>query len=83
MLAIVALQYQDMHLSEHILNQVSHLPQSDNEKGAETQSLSAEFFENCVNFLIVENYAPLFSEENLFLVEMFDETFIIRHIYSL
>ena len=34
-------------------------------------------------FLIVEDYAPLFSEENLFLVEMFDETFNIWHIYSL
>ena len=35
------------------------------------------------NFLIVEDYAPLFSEENLFVVEMFDETFIIWHINSL
>ena len=34
--------------------------------------------------LIVEDYAPLFSEENLFLVEMFAETFNIWHIhYSL
>ena len=33
--------------------------------------------------LILEVYAPLFSEENLFLVEMFDETFDIWHIYSL
>ena len=35
------------------------------------------------NFWIVEDYAPLFSEENLFFVEMFDETFNILHIYSL
>ena len=34
-------------------------------------------------FFIVEYYAPLFSEENLFLVEMFDETFNIWHIYRL
>ena len=31
---------------------------------------------------IMEDYAPLFSEENLFLVEMFDETFNIWHIYD-
>ena len=35
------------------------------------------------NFLIGEDYAPLFSEKNLFLVEMFTETFNIWHIYSL
>ena len=56
---------------------------TDMEKGADTRTLSAEIFENCGNFLIVEDYAPLFSEENLFLVEMFDETFNIWHIYSL
>ena len=56
---------------------------ADMEKGADTRTLSAEIFENCGNFLIVEDYAPLFSEENLFLVEMFDETFNIWHIYSL
>ena len=39
------------------------------EKGADTWTLSAEIFENCGNFLIVEDYAPLLSEENLFLVE--------------
>ena len=50
------------------------------EKGADTRTLSAEIFENCGYFLIVEDYAPLFS---LFLVEMFDETFDIWHIYSL
>ena len=33
------------------------------------QTLSAEIFENYGNFLIVEDHAPLFSEENLFLVE--------------
>ena len=53
------------------------------EKGADTRTLSAEIFENCGNFFIVEDYVPLFSEENLFLVEMFDETFNIWHIYSL
>ena len=45
--------------------------------------MSAEIIENCGKFLIVEDYAPLFSEETLFLVEMFDETFNIWHIYSL
>ena len=56
---------------------------SDMEKGADTRTLSVEIFENCGNFLIVEDYAPLFSEENLFLVEMFDETFDIWLIYGL
>ena len=56
---------------------------ADMEKGADTRTLSAEIFENRGNFLIVEDYAPLFSEENLFLVEMFDETFNTLHIYSL
>ena len=56
---------------------------ADMEEAADAQTLSAEIFENCGNFLIVEDYAPLFSEENLFLVEMFDETFNIWHIYSL
>ena len=45
---------------------------ADMEKGADTRTLSAEMFENCGNFLIVEDYAPLFLEENLFLLEMFD-----------
>ena len=53
------------------------------EKGADTQTLSAEIFENCGIFFIVEDYAPFFSEENLFLVEMFEETFNIWHICSL
>ena len=53
------------------------------EKGADTQTLSAEIFENCGNSLIVEDHAPLFSEENLYLVQMFDETLNIWHIYSL
>ena len=53
------------------------------EKGADTRTLSAETFENCRNLLIVEDFAPLFSEENLFLVEMFDGTFNIWHINSL
>ena len=53
------------------------------EKGADMRTLSAEIIENCGNFLIVEYYAHLFSKENLFLVEMFDETFNIWHIYSL
>ena len=52
-------------------------------KGADTRTLSAEIFENCGNFLIVEFYAPLFSEENLLLVEMSDETFAYWHIHSL
>ena len=56
---------------------------SDMEKGADTRTLSTEILENCRNFLMVEDYAPLFSEENLFLGEMFDETFNISHIYSL
>ena len=56
---------------------------ADMEKGADKRTLSAEIFENCGNFLIVEDYASLFSEENLFLVEMVDEIFDIWHIYSL
>ena len=52
------------------------------EKDTDTRTLSAEIFENCGDFLIVEDYAPLFSKENLFLVEMVDETFNIWHIYS-
>ena len=55
----------------------------DLEKGAVTRTLSAEIFENCGNFLTMEDYAPLFSEENVFVVEMFDETFNVWHIYSL
>ena len=53
------------------------------EKGADTRTLSAEIFEYSGHFFIVEDYAPLFSEENLVLVEMFDETFDIWHINSL
>ena len=56
---------------------------ADVEKGAYMRTLSVEIFENCGNFLIVEDYAPLFSEGNLFLLEMFDETFNIWHICSL
>ena len=56
---------------------------SDIEKGADTRTLSVEIFENCGNFLIVEDYAPLFSEESFFLVETFDKTYNILHIYSL
>ena len=62
---------------------LSTLPTSDMEKGVDTRTLSAEIFEKCGNFWILEDYAPLFSKENLFLVEMFDETFNIWHIYSL
>ena len=54
---------------------------ADMEKGADTRTL--RIFENCGNFFIVEDYAPLFPEENLFLVEMFDETSNVWHIYSL
>ena len=53
------------------------------EKGADAQTLSAEIFENCGNILIVEDCTPLFSEKNLFLVEMFDETVNNWYIYSL
>ena len=53
------------------------------ENGADTRTLSAEIVENCGNFLIVEDYALLFSEEKSFLVEMFDGTFNIWHTYSL
>ena len=53
------------------------------EKGTDTRTLSADIFEHCGNFLIVEDYASLFSEENLFHVKMFDETFNIWHINSL
>ena len=35
---------------------------ADMEKGADSRTLSAEVFENCGNFLNVEDYAPLFSE---------------------
>ena len=49
-------------------------------KGADMQTLTAEIFYNCGNFLIVEDYEPLFSEESLFLMEMFDETFNTWHI---
>ena len=53
------------------------------EKGADTRTLSEDIFENCRNFLTVEDYAPIVSEENLFLVEMFAETFNMGHNYSL
>ena len=42
-----------------------------------------ETFENCGIVLILEDYAPLFSEKNLFHMEMLDGTFNILHIYSL
>ena len=71
------------HISE-IFQDFSRLSvQPDMEKGVDTRTLSAEIFENCGNFFILEDYAPLLSEENLFLVEMFDETFDIWNIYSL
>ena len=34
--------------------------ETDMEKGADTWTMSAETFENCGNFLILEDYAPLF-----------------------
>ena len=37
------------------------------EKGADKRTLSAEIFENCGNILIVEDYAPLFSEKTYLL----------------
>ena len=46
------------------------------EKDADTRTLSAEIFEDCGNLLIGEDYAPLFSKENSFLVERFDEHLI-------
>ena len=45
--------------------------------------LSAESLEYCGYFFIVKHYAPLLSAENLFFVEMVDETFDNWHIYSL
>ena len=48
-----------------------------------SRHVSSILFKLDNHFLIVEDYAPLFSEENLFLVEMFDETFNILHIYIL
>ena len=39
----------------------------DMEKGADTRTLSAEIFENCGNFLIVEDYAPFFQKKTYFL----------------
>ena len=59
------------------------LHEADMEKGVDTRTLSAEICENCGNFSIVEAYASLFSEEKIFIVEMFDETFNIWHIYGL
>ena len=56
--------------------------EADMEKGADTRTLSAEIFENLGNFLIVEDYASLFWEKNLFLVEVCDEAIKIWHIYS-
>ena len=47
------------------------------EKGADTRALSAEIFENCGNFSIVEDYVPLFSEKNLFLVEMISTIILV------
>ena len=60
-----------------------HILNPDMEKGVDTRTLSMKISENCGNYLIVEDYAPLLSKENLFLVEMFDETFNIWHIYGL
>ena len=48
-------------------NHVQAEAEADMEKGTDTRTLSTEIFENCGNFLIVEDYAPLFSEDNLFL----------------
>ena len=41
------------------------------------------YFGELRKIFFVEDYAPLFSEENLFLVEMFDETLNIWHIHGL
>ena len=42
------------------------------EKGAEAWTLAMEFFENCGNIWIVEDYSPIFSEKTLHIVEIFD-----------
>ena len=39
------------------------------EKGADTRTLSAEIFENCGNFLIVEDCYLLLQEETLHIVK--------------
>ena len=44
----------------------------DMEKGADTQTLSAEIFENCGHFWIVEEYSPSYSEQTLHIVEIFN-----------
>ena len=70
-------------MSQNIHTYQEEGPAADMEKGADARTLSAEIFENCGNFLIVEDYAPIFSEKNLFLVEMVDKTFNVWYIYSL
>ena len=39
----------------------------DMEKGVDTRTLSAEIFENCGFFFIVEDFAPLFQKKTYFL----------------
>ena len=46
------------------------MSEADMEKGADAQTLSAEIFENCGNFWIVEEYSPSYSEETLHIVEI-------------
>ena len=36
----------------------------DMEKGADARTLSAEIFQNCGSFKIVEDHSPIFSEKN-------------------
>ena len=55
-------------------------PSPDMEKSADTRTLSAEILENCGNFLIVDDFVPLFSESIVLFLEIFDETFNIWHI---
>ena len=45
---------------------------TDMEKGADARTLSAEIFENCGNFHIVEEYSPISSQETLHILEIFD-----------
>ena len=49
---------------------------ADMEKGADTRTLPAEIFENCGNFLIVEDYVPLLLEETYLLWKCLMKHFI-------
>ena len=47
---------------------------ADMEKGADARTLSAEIFENCGNFWIVEDYSPISSEKQYILWK-----YLIKH----